>query len=125
MARPEVHSDALSPGAELPEGDTYEIGYMEDGVFWLTASSTVPDAAAAERSLKDRWRVVDDVWLAPTGQWVNHKDPEWAECAPNTPGARRGWRLVDTNASEIMQHGEWQRNPHHAPARSGEGHGRG
>lgn len=95
---------------------TYEIGYMEDGVFWLTASSKVPDAVAAERHLGRGWRVVDEVWLAPTGLPSN--DPEWTECARQKLGARRGWRLVDVNAPEILEHGEWSRNPHHASARS-------
>ncbi|MGI8674219.1 MAG: hypothetical protein ACR2KD_02860 [Thermoleophilaceae bacterium] len=105
----------------MPEDDTQQIGYLEDGIFWLTASSTVPDTAAAERDLGGGWRVVEEVWLGPTGQWVNHKDPEWAECASTEPGARRGWRLVDTAMPEIFEHGDWHANPHHVSPRASRG----
>lgn len=102
----------------MSDDDTYEIGYLEDGVFWLTASADVPDAATARRHLGSGWRVVQEVWLGPTGEWVNHKDPEWAECGADAPGARRGWRLVDITTPEIFTGGEWSPNPHHVPAQS-------
>jgi len=105
----------------MSDNDTYHIGYLEDGVFWLTASSEVPDAAAAARHLGDGWHVVEEVWLGPTGHWVNHKDAEWAECAPNSPGARPGWRLVDSEALEILEGGDWRPNPHHVSAQSAGG----
>lgn len=105
----------------MPDEETYEIGYREDGVFWLTASSEVPDADAAARQLGDGWRAVEEVWLGPTGHWVNHKDPEWAESAPDSPGARPGWRLVDTEAPEILEGGDWRPNPHHVSTLSADG----
>jgi len=102
----------------MTEDDTLQIGYLEDGVFWLTASSSVPDAAAAARHLGKEWRAVEEVWLGPTGEWVNHKDPEWAECAPDAPGARRGWRLVDVTTPEIFVRDEWRPNRYHVPTQS-------
>lgn len=99
--------------------DTFEIGYEEDGVIWLTQSSVVPDSRSAERRQGGEWRVVEEVWLGPTGRWVNHKDPEWAECSAAAPGARRGWRLVDISTPEIFLQGEWRPNPYADTPESG------
>lgn len=97
------------------DDDTYEIGYREDGVMWVTASSDVPDATAAETYLGRGWRVLKSEFLSPTGAWVNSKDPEWAVCAASAPGARPGWRLIDTEATTIFDHelGEDVPNPHY------------
>jgi hypothetical protein len=69
------------------DDDTYEIGYREDGIFWVTASSSVPDAKAAEAYAGPGWRVLRPEFLAPNGLWLNSKDPEWAVCDPDTPNA--------------------------------------
>ena len=97
------------------DDDTYEIGYREDGVMWVTASSEVPDAEAAEAYLGRGWRVLKPEFLAPTGAWVNSKDPEWAVCDASAPDARRGWRLIDTGAAVIFgqESGEDVPNPHY------------
>lgn len=99
------------PDEELPD-DTFEIGYREDGLFWVTASRKVTDADAAERYMGPGWKVVAEVFLGPTGRWVNSKDPEWEECDPEAPEARRGWRLMDTSMPEYFD-GDWTPNPHH------------
>jgi hypothetical protein len=91
--------------------ELFEVGYREDGVFWITDSDDVRDAAAAERYMGESWRVVEAVHVGPTGRRLNSKDAEWTECAPDAPGARRGWRLIDTEAPEILFEGEWQPNP--------------
>jgi len=97
------------------DDETREIGYEEDGVFWITASSSVLDAEAAEKHMQAPWRVVQEVHLAPTGLRLNHKDEQWAECAPDHPGARRGWRLVHTGSPEIFEDGQWKANPYYRP----------
>lgn len=99
------------------EDETFEIGFTEDGVVWITASSDVPDAAAAERSLGKGWCAVGEAFLRPTGQWANSKEEEWEHCDLGAPGARRGWRLVDTASPEIFEDGEWHRNPNHTHGR--------
>lgn len=101
----------------LPD-ETFEIGYMEDGIFWLTASTCLADPRAAERSLGPEWVVVEEVHLGPTGRWVNNKDPEWEECAPDEAEARLGWRLVNTDMREIYD-GDWIENPHYRAPRAG------
>lgn len=97
------------------DDDSYEVGYREDGVFWVTASRSVPDAAAAERYMGTPWRVVADVFVGPTGVRLNTKDEQWAECEPDAPEARRGWRLVHTGSPEIFDGDEWVPNPHYRP----------
>ena len=87
--------------------DTFEIGYREDGVFWLTQSVEVRDAASAERYMGGNWRVVDEVFLGPSGRMVNVRDEEWEECMPSVAGSRRGWRLVDADTPEVFYRGEW------------------
>ncbi len=91
MADP--REDASESGVQDEGFDgSVEIGYEEDGVVWITASNDCPDAAAAEQHLGRPWQVVAAVWLAPTGEMVNHKDAEWSECPATTPKARPGWR---------------------------------
>lgn len=94
------------------DDETLEIGYEEDGVFWIAASRFVPSAEAAEKHMQPPWRVVQDVHLAPTGHRLNNKDEQWAECSPDHPNARPGWRLVHTGSPEILVDGEWKTNPY-------------
>ena len=71
------------------EDDTYEIGYREDAVIWVTQSAEVPDAAAAERYANDPWgdwRTVAEVYVGPTGEMLNSKDEEWAEVQSGCSG---------------------------------------
>jgi hypothetical protein len=104
-------------GARVTDDETFEIGYAEDGVMWVTASSKVPDAEAAERYMGGGWRVVEAVFLAPTGLWLNSKDAEWAVCDADAPSARPGWRLVDADAPQILDPaaGEEIPNPLYRP----------
>ena len=83
--------------------------------MWVTASRTVPDAAAAEQYLGAPWSVVDAVFVAPSGEWLNNKDEQWLECPPTAPGARPGWRIVYTAAPEIFVNDAWVPNPHYRP----------
>ena len=109
------------------QDDTYEIGYREDGVMWVTASSDVPDAEAAERYLGSGWYALREEFMAPTGLWLNSRDPEWAVCEPDAPGARQGWRLVDTEAALILdsESGEEIANPHYGSVVPERGEGKG
>ena len=100
-------SDAADGWTRHAQDDTLEIGFAEDGVFWLTQTPGVPDAAAAEGYLGTGWRVAAQVWLGPTGAMANHKDEAWEECHADRPGARPGWRLVLTTEPEIFVDGEW------------------
>jgi hypothetical protein len=93
--------------------DTYEIGFREDGVMFVTASESVATPEDAEKSLGPQWRAVEDVHVAPTGRQANSRDPEWAPCAPGAPGARPAWRLVSTATSEIFDGEDWIPNPHY------------
>src|SRR4051812_41321442 len=80
--------------------------------MWVTGA---PGAEAAEAYLGRGWRVLRLEFLAPTGDWVNTKDPEWAVCDPDVAAARPGWCLVDTEAEIILDQrdGEEIRNPHY------------
>jgi hypothetical protein len=47
----------------MGEDETFEIGYREDAVFWVTTSSQLPDSASAERlsPRRTRRRGLDEV----------------------------------------------------------------
>jgi hypothetical protein len=96
---------------ERPD-NTFEIGYREDGVLFVTASTEVPDADAAERYAGKNWRAVAETFLGPTGRMANSKDEEWDECDASAEGARRGWKLINTSTPEIFE-GDWFPNPHY------------
>lgn len=66
------------------------------------------------------WRVVEAVFLAPTGVRLNSKDEQWLECPPDNPDARPGWRLVHTASPEIFEDEAWVPNPHFLPAEGGD-----
>jgi hypothetical protein len=95
------------------EEETYLIGFMEDGVYFVTASLQVPDAEAAERQLGNDWRAVAHVFLHPTGV-----DEDWEVCESDATDACPGWRLVDTSMPEILEDGEWHPNPYYDRERS-------
>lgn len=101
----------------MSDEDTLEIGFREDGIFWLTASSDIPDADAAERYMAsgdEAWQVVSEVHLRGTGEWEDTKSERWEECQPDEAGARPGWKLVNAIEPEILDDmsGEWVPNPH-------------
>ena len=108
MSRTTHPGDAMT---EVEPSDLLEIGYREDGLFWITASSDFREAVDAERYMGSGWRVVEAVHVGPTGRMVNSKDEQWSECSKEDPGARRGWRLIDSDALEIFQDDEWKPNP--------------
>jgi len=99
----------------VPEEDreeTFEVGYREDGLMWVTAGRSSRTSEDAERCLGPSWQVLREGWLRPT------VEEEWEECGPSDAGARRGWQLVDTSAAVVLD--PWndfvrKPNPHYAP----------
>ncbi len=101
---------------EHTKAETVEIGYREDGVIWLTAGRSTPTAAHAARELGEAWRVVAETWLRPTGEAVNSKDDEWEDCGHPLPGARPGWKLVNTTMGTLFPDIDLARpNPYYEP----------
>ena len=101
------------------EDETLEIGYREDGAVWVTASSSMPTAAAAEQHIGAGWKVVEAVWMRPTGEWVDRESQGWMTGSRDDLGARSGWRLINTRQPELLndEDGELYPNPHFDPAR--------
>jgi hypothetical protein len=87
------------------DDETREIGYEEDGDFWLTVSSSVPDADAAEKHMQPSLACRAGGPYRCHRLAPDHKDEQWAECASDQPRARGRWRLVPTGSEEIFEGG--------------------